>query len=64
MTPNEHGKLWVSRITLRPVIAFGEPVPTAAELDALHHEAHEECYIASSLRTEIVVERAGAPAAR
>lgn len=56
MTPNEQGRLFISRITLRPAIAFAGPPPTAAELDALHHEAHEECYVANSLRTEIVVE--------
>lgn len=56
MTPNERGKLWVSRITLRPAIDFGDTPPSAEVLAALHHEAHEECYIASSLKTEIVVE--------
>jgi organic hydroperoxide reductase OsmC/OhrA len=57
MTKNERGKLFVSRVTLKPAIAFGgakQPDPT--ELEALHHQAHEECYIANSVRTEIVVE--------
>jgi organic hydroperoxide reductase OsmC/OhrA len=33
--------------------------PDAAELDGLHHAAHEECFIANSLSTEIVVETPG-----
>jgi len=56
MTPDERGKLWVSRITLRPRIDFGDTPPSAELLAELHHEAHEECYIARSLKTEIVVE--------
>lgn len=57
MTPNPAGKLWVSRVTLRPVTVFeGSRVPTSGQLHALHHRAHEECFIANSVRTEIVVE--------
>lgn len=56
MEPNETGKLWVSRVTLRPKILFhGEP-PTPGLLRMLHHEAHEQCYIANSVKTEILVE--------
>ena len=57
MTKNERGKLFVSKTTLRPRIAFsGAKQPSAAELDQLHHHAHEECYIANSVLTEVVVE--------
>jgi organic hydroperoxide reductase OsmC/OhrA len=57
MTKNERGKLFVSKATLRPRIAFSGPKqPTAAELDHLHHHAHEECYIANSVLTEITIE--------
>jgi len=57
MTKNERGKLFVSRVTLRPRIAFsGVKQPSAAELDQLHHHSHEECYIANSVLTEVVVE--------
>jgi organic hydroperoxide reductase OsmC/OhrA len=38
------------------MVAFaGAKRPSAEELDALHHHAHEECYIANSVRAEIVV---------
>lgn len=52
------GRMAVTRIALRPRIAFSGPAPDAATLDRLHHEAHEACFIANSLRTEIVVEPA------
>ena len=59
MTKNERGKLFVSKVTLRPAIAFsGAKQPSAAELAQLHHHAHEECYIANSVLTEVVVEPA------
>jgi organic hydroperoxide reductase OsmC/OhrA len=53
------GKLAVTRITLRPDIAFAGASPSAEELRELHHAAHEECYIANSIRSEIVVEGGG-----
>ncbi len=57
MEKNEKGKIAFSRIILRPKIQFSaEKLPSPAELDALHHTAHEECYIANSLKCEIVVE--------
>ena len=61
MTKNERGKLFVSRVTLDPTITFsGERIPTPAEIADLHHLAHEECFIANSVLTEVVV--AGIPA--
>ena len=54
---NEEGKLAITRITLRPKIEFAaDKKPSAHELEALHHSAHEECYIASSIKSEVVVE--------
>lgn len=56
MTKNEHGVPWVSRITLRPVIEWsGDHLPTGAELEQLHHKAHEQCFIANSIKTEVAV---------
>jgi organic hydroperoxide reductase OsmC/OhrA len=57
MTKNEKGKLYISRIVLKPAITFtGEKRPTEAQVEDLHHHAHEECYIANSVKAEIVVE--------
>lgn len=56
ITKNERGVPWVSRVTLHPTIEWsGEKRPTAAELDELHHAAHEGCYIAQSVKTDVVV---------
>ena len=52
---DERGRISVTRIELRPAIAFSGREPSAAELAELHHAAHESCFIANSLRTEIVV---------
>jgi organic hydroperoxide reductase OsmC/OhrA len=61
MTKNERGKLFVSRVTLDPKIAWsGENRPSDEEVAAMHHRAHEECFLANSVRTEVVV--AGVPA--
>src|SRR5882724_10493414 len=57
MTRNEKGKFWVSKVTLAPAITFsGEKRPTSEQLDQLHHLAHEECYIANSVKSEVVVQ--------
>lgn len=56
MTTSEDGKQWVSKITLDPQIVWsGDKVPTAEELAHMHHEAHEVCYIANSIKSEIVI---------
>ncbi len=57
MTANAQGKLWMSLVTLRPRIVFaGDKLPDGTEVARLHHMAHEECYIANSVRSEVRVE--------
>ena len=57
MEMNAEGKMAVTRVTLRPRIELsGERLPSPAEIEALHHAAHEQCYIANSVRTEVRVE--------
>jgi len=48
-------RMAMTRIELRPVIVFAGAQPSQEALDALHHEAHARCYIANSLKTEVVV---------
>jgi len=55
MTKNERGRAWVSKATLHPQITWSGKEPTADELAHLHHQAHDECFIANSVKTEIVV---------
>jgi len=57
MTKNEKGIPWVSTVILRPRVVFGgSKQPTASELAQLHHEAHDKCFIANSVKSEIKVE--------
>jgi len=56
---NAERRFAMTSVTLRPRIAFsGEKLPTPEELEQLHHKAHEECYIANSVKTEVRVEPA------
>lgn len=50
------GRMWVEKVTLRPRIAYTGRAPTAEEEATLHHKAHDECFIANSVRTEVAVE--------
>ena len=57
MRRNTRGKMAIGRVTLRPGVVFAGPLqPDRAALDALHHAAHEECFIANSVLTEVVCE--------
>lgn len=59
MTKNEKGVPWVSTITLHPRIVWGDARrPTREEEDRLHHAAHEQCYVANSIKTVVSVEGA------
>ncbi len=56
MTKNERGVPWLSLVTLHPKITYsGVKLPTPADEQQLHHMAHEQCYIANSIRTEVRV---------
>lgn len=53
---NAQGRHWMSRVTLSPQVTWGVgKVPSPEELEALHHRAHDDCYIANSVRTEVLV---------
>jgi organic hydroperoxide reductase OsmC/OhrA len=57
MGKNAAGRTAMARVTLRPRVSFsGEPLPTRADIEALHHRSHEECFIANSVTTEVRVE--------
>src|SRR5262245_17676264 len=60
MGKNAAGREAVTHVTLRPRIVFsGARSPTSEELSALHHEAHEQCYIANSVTTAVEVAPSG-----
>jgi organic hydroperoxide reductase OsmC/OhrA len=51
---NADGKMMMSVVTLKPEVHFcGERLPTREQLGRLHHQAHEECFIANSVKTEV-----------
>ncbi len=57
MSKSEKGIPWISRVTLRPKITYsGDKQPKPEDADKLHHLAHEQCFIANSVKTEVVVE--------
>lgn len=54
MAKNAEGKMAMTVVTLRPEVRFsGERLPTREQLEQLHHEAHAECFIANSVKTEV-----------
>jgi len=54
MGKNAAGKVALLSVTLHPDAKFsGEHRPTRADIDALHHEAHELCFIANSVTSEV-----------
>ena len=53
---NAAGKQAMLKVTLRPKIAWGGPAPSAEKLADLHHRAHDACYIANSVTSEVLVE--------
>lgn len=54
MEKNADGRMAITVVTLRPRVFFsGDHVPTREQVERMHHLAHEECYIANSVRTEV-----------
>ncbi len=57
MTKNSEGKVAITKITIKPQAIFsGEKIPNNLEIKTLHHDAHGRCYIANSIKSEIVCE--------
>ncbi len=54
MTRADSGVMWVSRVDLYPVTTWDGVPPDPAKLESLHQKAHEMCFIANSVKTEIV----------
>jgi organic hydroperoxide reductase OsmC/OhrA len=54
LAKNNQEKPAITSVTLRPAVTFaGDRQPTSTELEELHHKAHEECFIANSVKSEI-----------
>ena len=57
MEKGEDGKVSMTTVTLRPHVQFsGDRQPTIVQLEKMHHQSHEQCFIANSVKTEIITE--------
>ena len=51
------GKIAMTRVTLRPRVIWHGPTPDEKDIADLHHRAHEACFIANSVNTEVTIEQ-------
>jgi organic hydroperoxide reductase OsmC/OhrA len=58
----DDGGMAVTRVMLRPRIEYAGAAPDPGQAQALHHAAHEACFIANSVRTQVTVEDPPEPA--
>ena len=57
MSTNDEGRMAMTRVTLRPEVTFsGDRQPDRKQLEKMHHWAHDQCFIANSVKTEVVTE--------
>ena len=57
LEPNADGKLVITRVILRPAVQFsGDRPPKPEQIELMHHQAHDECFIANSVKTDVRVE--------
>lgn len=56
MGHNEHNKLVISLVRLRPEIHWDRETPADSVIVEMHHDAHAECFIANSVRTKVLTE--------
>ena len=50
------GRMAMTRVTLRPRVTWGGNAPDETAIADLHHRAHDACFIANSVTTEVTVE--------
>jgi len=57
MDTDSDGRLSMTKVILRPKVTFaGERQPSFEQLEKMHHQSHEQCFIANSVKTEVVTE--------
>ena len=60
MEEDDDKKISMTKVTLRPKVTFsGEKQPTMEQIEKMHHQSHEQCFIANSVKTEVVTEIIG-----
>ncbi|HEX3753608.1 MAG TPA: OsmC family protein [Rhizomicrobium sp.] len=54
---SDRGRSWITRVVLQPHVVFApQTAPTSTELAEIHHLAHQACFIANSVKTDVRVE--------
>ncbi len=57
LAPNQEGKTALTQVVLRPKVIFsGEKQPSVEMLEKMHHQSHENCFIANSVKTEVTTQ--------
>jgi organic hydroperoxide reductase OsmC/OhrA len=57
MENDADGRVAITKVTLRPRIKFsGDKLPSGADLERIHHQSHEQCFLANSVKTEVTTE--------
>jgi organic hydroperoxide reductase OsmC/OhrA len=56
LAKNAEGRMAMTTVTLRPAVTFAGARPTPEQFAQLHHRTHERCFIANSVKTEVIVE--------
>jgi len=57
MEKDEAGRVSMTKVILRPKVTFsGDRMPSRGELEKAHHQSHEQCFIANSVKTEVITE--------
>ncbi len=56
LAKNAGGRQAMTQVTLRPVVTFSGVKPTSEQFAQLHHNTHERCFIANSVKSEVIVE--------
>ncbi len=56
MRKNAAGKIAMTKVTLRPDARYGSHAPSREVVEALHHRAHEMCFIANSVQSDIITD--------
>ena len=56
MEKGADGKVSMTKVTLRPKVIFSGDRPSFEQLEKIHHQSHEQCFIANSVKTEITTE--------
>ena len=54
LAKNSAGKLAMTTVTLKPNVIFsGDKLPSREDIERMHHKAHDECFIATSVKSEV-----------